>query len=76
MQGGLCSAPERANGRIGQILYRQATVLAYVIDFRLLAIVTLCCVPSRLLFRKGRAPGSRLSSLWLTPDLVRKEVGF
>ena len=53
---GLGTAFQRAYAMIGQILGRQAMLWAYVEDFRLLAILTVCCLPFLLLFRP-RADG-------------------
>jgi|SRR5579875_1903874 len=52
---GLAPAAQRAYGIMYGILHQQAMLLSYVDDFRLLAILTLCCLPFLLLFRKGRA---------------------
>lgn len=46
-------ALQRAYDLVYEMLQKQAMLLAYVDDFRLLAIVTLCCLPFLLLFRKG-----------------------
>ncbi len=40
---------------IYQVLVRQATLLAYIDNFRLLAFVCLLCAPAALLFKKVRA---------------------
>ena len=40
---------------IYQVLVRQATLLAYIDNFRLLAFVCLLCTPAALLFKKVRA---------------------
>ena len=40
---------------IYQVLVRQATLLAYIDNFRLLAFVCLVCTPAALLFKKVRA---------------------
>ncbi len=53
LQGGLGTAFQKADAMIGEILRQQATLWAYIDDFRLLAILTLCCLPFLLLFRKG-----------------------
>jgi DHA2 family multidrug resistance protein len=49
---GLATAAERAYAIAYGILRQQAMLLSYVDDFRLLAILTLCCLPFLLLFRK------------------------
>jgi DHA2 family multidrug resistance protein len=53
IKAGIAPALLRAYGLIYRMLRQQANLLAYVDDFRLLAILTLCCVPFLLLFRKG-----------------------
>jgi DHA2 family multidrug resistance protein len=50
---GLATPLERAHALLYRMLGQQAMLLSYVDDFRLLAIVTLCCLPFLLLFRKG-----------------------
>jgi DHA2 family multidrug resistance protein len=45
-----------------RMLRQQAMLLSYVDDFRLLAILTLCCLPFLLLFRKDRTRSSGLAS--------------
>jgi MFS transporter, DHA2 family, multidrug resistance protein len=54
-QGGLAPAADRAYAVIAELLRQQATLLSYIDDFRLLAVLTLCCLPFLFLFRKGRA---------------------
>lgn len=61
VHGGLATASQRAYGILYEILRQQAMLLSYVDDFRLLGVLTLCCLPFLLLFRKGRA--SRRSTL-------------
>jgi DHA2 family multidrug resistance protein len=53
VHAGLAPALERAYDVLYRMLLQQATLLSYVDDFRLLAILTLCCLPFLLLFRKG-----------------------
>jgi DHA2 family multidrug resistance protein len=50
---GLAAPLQRAYAVIYHLLQQQASLWAYVDDFRLLAILTLCCLPFLLLFRKG-----------------------
>jgi DHA2 family multidrug resistance protein len=40
-----------------QTLVRQATLLAYIDNFRFLALLCLICLPAGLLFKKVRARG-------------------
>jgi|YelNatPaOPRAMG01_1025707.scaffolds.fasta_scaffold105170_2 hypothetical protein len=49
----LASATQRAYGIMYGILHQQAMLLSFVDDFRLLAVLTLCCLPFLVLFRKG-----------------------
>jgi DHA2 family multidrug resistance protein len=51
------SAPQ-AYSAIYQVLVRQATLLAYIDNFRLLALMCLLCTPAALLFKKVRARGA------------------
>jgi MFS transporter, DHA2 family, multidrug resistance protein len=51
---GLAPALDRAYALLYGMLRQQAMLLSYVDDFRLLAILTLCCLPFLLLFREGR----------------------
>jgi DHA2 family multidrug resistance protein len=55
-------ALQRAYGMVYEILRHQAMLWAYVEDFRLLAVLTLCCLPFLLLFRKGLVRRRRLPS--------------
>jgi len=48
---------QQAYGAIYQTLVRQATLLAYIDNFRLLAFMCLVCTPAALLFKKVRARG-------------------
>jgi MFS transporter, DHA2 family, multidrug resistance protein len=47
----LAPALQRAYGIMYGMLRQQAMLLSYVDDFRLLAILTVCCIPFLLLFR-------------------------
>jgi DHA2 family multidrug resistance protein len=51
------SAPQ-AYSAIYQVLVTQATLLAYIDNFRLLAFMCLLCTPAALLFKKVRARGA------------------
>ena len=52
------TASRQAYGEIYQTLVRQATLLAYIDNFRFLAFLCLLCVPTALLFKKVRARGA------------------
>ena len=52
---GVAPALDRAYGILYGLLRQQAMLWSYVDDFRLLAVLTLCCLPFLLLFRKGLA---------------------
>jgi DHA2 family multidrug resistance protein len=54
----LITASQQAYGVIYQTLVRQATLLAYIDNFRLLAFMCLVCTPAALLFKKVRARGA------------------
>ncbi len=47
-----CGFGERAYRTIHGILHQQAMLLSYTDDFRVLGVLTLCCLPFMLLFRK------------------------
>jgi DHA2 family multidrug resistance protein len=51
-RGNLIAAPQQAYGEIYQTLVRQATLLAYIDNFRFLAFLCVLCMPAALLFRK------------------------
>jgi DHA2 family multidrug resistance protein len=51
-RGNPMTASQQAYGAIYQTLVEQATLLAYIDNFRLLAFLCLICVPVALLFRK------------------------
>jgi MFS transporter, DHA2 family, multidrug resistance protein len=53
--GNLATASEQAYGAIYQTLLRQASLLAYIDNFRLLAFMCLICMPVALLFKKVKA---------------------
>jgi MFS transporter, DHA2 family, multidrug resistance protein len=58
-QVGASAAAEQAQAMFSQLLVRQATLLAFVENFRLIALACLLCVPLVLLFRKVQArPGA------------------
>lgn len=60
LKPGIAPPVQRAYGLIYGMLHQQASLLAYVDDFRLLGILTLCCVPFLFLFRgvkKSRSQG-------------------
>jgi len=48
---------QQAYAAIYQTLVRQATLLAYIDNFRLLAFLCLICTPAALLFKKVRSRG-------------------
>jgi len=54
-RGNLMTATQQAYGTIYQTLVRQATLLAYIDNFRFLAFLCLLCVPAALLFKKVKA---------------------
>lgn len=54
----LITASQSAYGAVYQTLVRQATLLAYIDNFRLLAFMCLICTPAALLFKKVRARGA------------------
>ena len=49
--------PTQAYSAIYQMVLRQASLLAYIDNFRLLAFMCLICTPAALLFKKVRARG-------------------
>jgi DHA2 family multidrug resistance protein len=53
--GDMIGASQLAHGLIYQMLVRQATLLAYIDNFRFLAFLCVVCMPAALLFRKVRA---------------------
>jgi DHA2 family multidrug resistance protein len=53
--GSVVTATQQAYGVLYQTLVRQATLLAYIDNFRLLALMCLLCMPAGLLFKKVRA---------------------
>ena len=54
-QGSPITASQQAYGAIYATLVQQATLLAFLDNFRLLAFLCLLCVPAALLFRKVKA---------------------
>ena len=57
-QSDLMTATHQAYGVIYQTLVRQATLLAYIDNFRLMAFLCLICMPAALLFKRVRARGA------------------
>lgn len=55
--GNVVTATQQAYGAMYQTLVRQATLLAYIDNFRLLAFLCLLCMPAGFLFKKVRARG-------------------
>src|ERR1044072_5890692 len=55
--GNVVTATQQAYGAMYQTLVRQATLLAYIDNFRLLAFLCLLCMRAGLLFKKVRARG-------------------
>ena len=53
--GDVVTATQQAYAAMYQTLVRQATLLAYIDNFRLLALLCLICMPAGLLFKKVRA---------------------
>lgn len=53
--GSVVTATQQAYAAMYQTLVRQATLLAYIDNFRLLALLCLICLPAGLLFKKVRA---------------------
>lgn len=51
-QVGAYDAGQKALAIVGAQLTRQSTLLAYIDDFRLLAIMAVACIPAMLLFRR------------------------
>jgi len=54
-RGSPITASQQAYGAIYETLVQQATLLAFLDNFRLLAFLCLLCVPAALLFRKVKA---------------------
>jgi DHA2 family multidrug resistance protein len=54
-QSGPVTATQQAYGVIYGTLVRQATVMSYIDNFRLLAFLCLLCIPAALLFKRVRA---------------------
>lgn len=55
--GNVVTATQQAYDAMYQTLVRQATLLAYIDIFRILALVCLICMPAGFLFKKVRARG-------------------
>jgi len=55
--GNVVTATQQAYGAMYQTLVRQATLLTYIDNFRLLAFLCLLCMPAGFLFKKVRARG-------------------
>jgi len=55
------TASQQAYRAVYQTLVRQATLLAYIDIFRLLAFLCVLCVPAALLFKKVRARGGAVA---------------
>ena len=55
VRGNVVTATQQAYGAMYQMLVRQATLLAYIDNFRFLALLCLICMPAGLLFKKVRA---------------------
>ena len=55
--GNVVTATQQAYGAMYQTLVRQATLLAYIDNFRFLALLCLICFPAGLLFKKVKARG-------------------
>ena len=53
--GNAVTATQQAYGAVYQALVRQATLLAYIDNFRFLALMCVICLPAGLLFKKVRA---------------------
>ena len=54
-QSDLVTASQQAYGAIYQVLVTQATLLAYIDNFRFLAFLCVICMPAALLFKEVRA---------------------
>jgi DHA2 family multidrug resistance protein len=67
LKPGIAPAVQRAYGLIYGMLRQQSSLLAYVDDFRLLAFLTLCCVPFLFLFREVERSKSRRVGKSKTP---------
>ena len=55
--GNIVTATQQAYDAMYQTLVRQATLLAYIDNFRFLALLCLICMPAGFLFKKVRARG-------------------
>jgi DHA2 family multidrug resistance protein len=61
-RGNAMTAAQQAYGAVYETLVGQATLLAYIDNFRLLAFLCLVCIPAALLFRRVRA-GRRVPAM-------------
>jgi MFS transporter, DHA2 family, multidrug resistance protein len=55
-QGSPALAPDQAVQLLYGVVHRQATLLAFIDDFRMISLLCLACIPLVLLFRKVGAP--------------------
>ena len=53
--GNMVTATQQAYGAVYQALVRQATLLAYIDNFRFLALMCVICLPAGFLFKKVKA---------------------
>jgi DHA2 family multidrug resistance protein len=60
---GAGAATSQALALVYQQVIRQATLLAYADNFRMMAGLALCCVPLVLLFRRVRNPGGSVTPM-------------
>jgi DHA2 family multidrug resistance protein len=60
-QVGAQAAPAAAQAALYSILVRQATLLAFIDNFRLMALLALACVPLVLLLRRAKPTGEPLA---------------
>ena len=52
LHAGATTAAQQSYAMVYRTLIQQATLWAYVSDFRLLAVLTVCCLPFLFLFRR------------------------
>ena len=52
------SASQQATALVGQTVWQQAQLAAFVFNFRLFGVLCLCCLPAVFLFQRVRAMGS------------------
>jgi MFS transporter, DHA2 family, multidrug resistance protein len=60
---GAGAPPLQAYALLYQQVIRQATLLAYADNFRLMAAMALCCIPLVILFHGVRKPGGRVTPM-------------